>query len=273
MKHVFKREEEKFVLPISVAEDIRDIALKELDFSEFNRGGSLTDIRTTYLENDDFLIYHLKKCHMNKRYKVRIREYGKNGVFEPLVWIELKEKVDGSGYKNRFRMERDCINDFLGGYNVFESVKNSNRNIDGDYLSILYNNIQNLVTENNFYPRLVMQYQRLAIQSDDYQGLRLTFDYNLKGGIINRENKIFTHIDNPQYFDKYKSVVELKIGNIYPKEVDIVKEKFSIEKQKFSKFTFGMESLYDDFNQIPENITANYVPMSKMVNYGSEYAV
>jgi len=273
MKHLFKRKEEKFILSLSQASNIKFIALQGLSFSNFNQNGSLTDIRTTYLENDNFLIYHMKKSRQKKRYKIRIREYGKEGLFEKYVWIELKEKVSRQGYKSRFKLDRKYIDDFITGKDIYEHVQKRNSGIDNKYLSVLYNRIQELILKNDFYPRLVMQYQRLALQEESSQGVRLTFDYNLKGGILKRGDELFLSIEKPEYFDKYKSIVELKIGSVYPEAANEIKKRFSIKKQRFSKFVFGMESFFNEFPQSDASIEKKYIPFSEIVVSDKEYSV
>lgn len=273
MNHVFKRKEEKYILPLAVADNIQTVVKKELHFSEFNNNGELTDIRTTYLENDDFLIYHLKKSKKKKRYKVRIREYGKNGHFEQMVWMELKEKIKGQGFKSRFKIDRKYIGDFINGNNVMSYVLLENSGVERNYLLALYNRIQGLILENNLYPRLVMQYERLALQGEGSKGVRLTFDYNLKGGILNKNDSLFTALENVKYFDQQKSIAELKIGGVYPDEADSVKEKYSLNKKKFSKFVYGMESFYTSFNQEPEKLNMKYTPMSDIFIYDKEFAI
>ena len=269
----FKRKEEKFILPLSVADNIKLIAKQGLDFSEFNQGGTLTDIRTTYLENDDFLIYHMKKGRKKKRYKIRIREYGRFGEFESLVWIELKEKINGQGYKSRFKIDRKYINDFIKGKDVFNYIKKRNKGIELDYLLVLYRQIQDLIVQNNLYPRLVMQYQRLALQRKGSQAMRLTFDYNLKGGLIDKDDELFLVISDPQYFDRYKSIVELKIGSVYPEAANLIKKRFNINKQKFSKFVFGMESFFSDFYHSPPGVENTYKSFSEIVQFDNEYSI
>ncbi len=118
-----------------------------------------------------------------------------------------------------------------------------------------------------------MQYQRLAIQGDNSQGIRLTFDYNLMGGVINCDDELFEAISHPQYFDKYKSIVELKIGSIYPNKINVVKEQFSIERQRFSKFVFGMESFFTDFYNPPSSVDKKYIPMSEIADHEKEFFV
>lgn len=273
MKYMFKRTEEKFIVDLSTAKDIQTRVKADLDFSEFNSGGSLVDIRTTYLENDDFLIFHLKKNKQKKRYKVRIREYGKDGHFESVVWVELKEKVNGMGYKSRFKIDKKYIEEFFNGYNVFSYVLLENRGIDSDYLLTLYNRIQDLIQENNLYPRLVMQYERLALQGEDAAGVRLTFDYNLKGAILNHKKALFSSFDDSISFDKNKSITELKTGSLYPAIANSFKEEFSLNKQKFSKFMYGMESLYTGFNDQSDLQLKEYIPMTEIIVYEKEFAI
>lgn len=273
MKHLFKRKEEKFILSISKASEIISIVKHDLSFSQFNQNGSLTDIRTTYFDNDNFFIYHMKKNRLEKRYKIRIREYGKEGCFETYVWVELKEKTYGQGYKSRFKINRKYINDFISGKDVYKHVKKKNKGIHEEFLSVLYHRIQDLIIEKQMYPRLVIQYQRLALQEQNPQGARLTFDYNLKGGVLNKSNELFQELQNPEYFDKYKSIVELKIGNIYPEAAKQLKKRFHIKKQKFSKFLFGMEALFRDFPVLETAQQKEYVPFSELIQNEKEYAV
>lgn len=273
MKHLFKRKEEKFILSLSQASNLKHIARRGLDFSSFNRNGTLTDIRTTYFENDEFLVYHMKKSRQKTRYKIRIREYGRDGQFESSVWVELKEKVSGQGYKSRFKIDRKYIDDFIKGNDVYTHVQKKNKGMGDKYLSVLYNRIQKLIIEKKFYPRLVMQYQRLALQEDNAKGVRLTFDYNLKGGILNQGDELFLEIEKPEYFDKYKSIVELKIGSTYPEAAKEIKKKFNIKKQRFSKFAFGMDSFFKNSMQSEAVIDQDYIPFSQLVDVNNEYAI
>jgi SPX domain protein involved in polyphosphate accumulation len=267
------RKEEKFILSLSKADDIQYALRCNLQFSEFNRSGDLTEIRTTYLENDNFLIYKTKKNRIDKRYKIRIREYGKNGHFGPLIWVELKEKVYGQGYKNRFRINRDYLCDFLAGKNVFPSVKLDNPEVDYNYLIILYQRIQDLIVKENFYPRLLMQYERLALQGKDDAGLRLTFDYNLRSGLLNRNDCLFSNLEESARYDESKAIVELKIGTQFPLKSDEFKEYFSLHRQGFSKYIFGIESFYSSFHKKPLDQYQDYIPISKIIKFDNKSAV
>jgi hypothetical protein len=273
MMHMFKRKEEKFVLPRSLAEEIRLKAGIDLQYSDFNRDGELTDIRTTYLENDDFLLYHLKKSKMDKRFKIRIREYGRNGQFEKMVWIELKEKVDGQGYKSRFKIDRKYVWDFVRGADVFPYVLLENSGVSREYLITLYDRIQSLIIEKDLYPRLVMQYSRLALQGGGNRGIRLTFDSHLRGGILQRGDSLFELPGKTVAFDENQSIVELKIDSLSSEKALVLKETFSLKSQSFSKYIFGLESFFSDFNQNPESLDKRYIPISELAVYDMEYAI
>jgi hypothetical protein len=273
MKHAFKRKEEKYILPLSVANDIQNIVKEQVHYSTFNQDGELTDIRTTYLENEDFLIYHMKKRSVPNRYKIRIREYGKNGCFDPKVWIELKEKIKGEGYKYRFMINREFVSDFISGKNVFSYVLLENKGIENDYLVCLYERIQGLIRDNNFYPRLMMQYERLALQGTDSQGVRLTFDYNLKGKSLSVNDNLFSGIGISRKFDNSNSIAELKTGGSYPEKASVIKQRYSLHRQSFSKYIYGMESFYSTFHPHPEFLEMEYIPFSNFVSVKKEYAI
>lgn len=272
MINLFKRKEEKFILSIAQAGIIREVAQRDMGFSQINHGASLIDIRTTYFENDDFVIYLMKKSRQKNRYKIRIREYGKNGKFKKYVWIELKEKAFGLGYKSRFKINRKYINDFIEGKDIYSHIKKRNKGIKSKSLSLLSRRIQQLIKENQMYPRLVIQYQRLALQEKSKKGIRLTFDYNLKGGIIEKGDELFHSIENPEYFDNSKSIVEMKISSINPGSAKRLKKRFNIKKQRFSKFVFGMESFFREFPSEESVVDKVYSPISEIIRFDKEFA-
>ncbi len=273
MSHLFKRKEEKYILPHSTSEKIRKIAEENLKYTEFNRNGSFIDVRTTYLENDEFLIYHMKKSRKRKRVKIRIREYGKNGTFEKIVWIELKEKIDGQGYKSRFSINRQYVEGFLLGDDVFHHVESSNKGIDSEYLRTLYDRIGKLISKKKLYPLLVVQYKRRALQGVGNCAVRLTMDSDLKCGLIQSNNDLFQNISSHHYYDQFKTIVELKYGNEYPSGAKFVRRRYQIEKSKFSKFMFGMETLISDFKSQPIDAEEIYTPFNDIYKNKKEYAI
>lgn len=273
MSHLFSRREEKYVLPTETADQIKKIAERRLSYSEFNRKGAMTDIRTTYLENDEYLIYHMKTSRKRRRVKIRIREYGRKGKFETLVWIELKEKVDGQGFKSRFRLDRKNVKAFLDGEDVFSSVVKHNKGIDSDYLRLLYDRMQKLIRKKRLYPRLVVQYQRIAFLANGECGLRLTFDHNLQSMLLERGDELFKDMVECKCYDTSRVITELKYGNTYPDGVKFIRKRFQIKKRRFSKFLFGMESQISDFLTRPSDLEESYTPFNHIYQNRKEYAI
>lgn len=272
MSHSFKREEEKFIIESPIADKIQETVNEFLPFSEFNKGGLFIDIRTTYMESHDYYIYHLKKTKKKKRFKIRFREYGVDGVFQSFVWVELKEKVKGQGYKNRFIMDKKDVGDFIKGKNIFDKIISYNRKIDPSYLRVLFDMIQKLIRKNELYPRLVIQYQRLALQNGLKGSIRLTFDKNIKSSWIS-EDQLFKTLINPICFDPEKTIIELKTGSTYPDLVNQIKAKYNMKKRKFSKFMFGMSVQCFSFGEVPESVDVIYKPISELVTKRVTYAV
>lgn len=272
MNHNFKRKEEKFILNSYTSQYIKDIAKKSLDYSDFNSEGIFTDIRTTYLESHDHFIYHLKKAKKKKRFKIRFREYGTNGNFESYVWVELKEKIKGQGYKNRFLLSKDHAKLFLEGKDVFFNVARLNKNIDIKYLSVLYKTIQKLIKKHNLEPALVVQYRRLAFQNGLKGGIRLTFDHYLTSSKTDINNLFSEPVDPTPYNDDMV-IAELKTNTEYPEIVKQVKKDFNLKKQSFSKFMFGMQSQDFLVQDAPFSIEKQYTPIKDVVNQELEYCV
>lgn len=272
MNHNFKRKEEKFILNSYTSQGIKNIAKQALDYSEFNPQGTLTDIRSTYLESKDHFIYHLKKAKKKKRFKIRLREYGTNGVFDSYAWVELKEKVKGQGYKNRFLINKELVKPFLEGDDVLFQVARLNKNIDFRYLSVLYKTIQGLIQKHDLEPALVVQYKRLAFQNGLKGGIRLTFDHNLISSKTNIDNLFSTPI-NPKPYNDDAVITELKTNVEYPDLVKQVKKEYNINKQSFSKFMFGMQSQEFIVQDAPFSIEKKYIPIKDVVNQELEYCV
>lgn len=272
MNHNFKRKEEKFLLDRTTGNQIKKIAKESLSYSEFNSDGVLTDIRTTYLESDDHYIYHLKKTKKKKRFKIRFREYGQNGTFNDTVWVELKEKVKGQGYKNRFIMNKKDVKNFLKGEDVLFSIARLNSKIDFNYLTVLYKTMQKLINKHSLKPLLVVQYRRLAFQNGLKGGIRITFDQDLISGTTGI-NQLFSSPQNPIKYSEDMLITELKTNVTYPELINNTKKYYGLKNQSFSKFMFGMTSQNFIINEAPFSVENIYKPMMEVVKQEMEYCV
>ncbi len=260
MNHIFKREEKKYILQADDVEKITDLLKKTIKYSVFNSDGIPTLIRTTYLESDNHYIYHLKKSGKRRRFKIRIREYAEDNNFGEFAWIELKEKVDGEGYKNRFLINKKDVTRFIDGKNIINEITPLNKNIDPDYLKLIYKTIQKLIKKNSLYPQLVVQYKRVAFDNGLKGGVRFTFDRELLCNKIDK-NDLFMGLKNPIEYSEKNIIMEIKTSGTHPHIINDVVKDHGVFRRRFSKFIFGMEGNSFIFKEAPESIKTIYTPI------------
>lgn len=249
MSHSFKRVEEKYLLPINTAESIITVLKESEPFRSYS-------IKTYYLESPYYSIYHMKKERISSRFKVRIREYDSNRP----VWLELKEKSNGMGYKNRFKMDRDLLKRYLSGEECFEEVQQENRKVDTEYLTLLYKTIRELIEEYKLTPTVAVSYDRLAFDSGLKGAPRYTFDNNLTSTRITI-NDLFKSFDEVQQFDKNRVIMELKTCGTHPMLMKKIKKDFSLKRDRFSKFLFAMEAHFTDLADSVDIGNGKYKPL------------
>ncbi|OQY37405.1 MAG: hypothetical protein B6229_08495 [Spirochaetaceae bacterium 4572_7] len=262
MINQFKRKEKKYVIDADIADSIKEtserVVLHAVDKDIYR----YANIKTIYLDNDDYLIYHIKKNKNEIRYKIRIREY-KNKVSNHCIWVELKEKINNISYKNRFKIKKKYLNDFLDGKDLLHKVYKVNKNQESKRIKFLYNKIQELIKEHNFIPKFAVEYSRCAFEKGLDNGLRLTFDSDLCCYPVNKDN-LFSEPVEKIFFNQNKAIMEVKSRDKLPTWFDSLKKENEVKRSKFSKFVFGLESLFTVDNEAPLEIHNNYIAVGNM---------
>jgi SPX domain protein involved in polyphosphate accumulation len=244
MNNSFTRKEKKYVLDADVAVKMRDFIKERIPFSVYHHGTIVTDIRNTYLDNDSFYLYRLKKAHEKTRYKIRFREYGKKGTFDDNVWVELKEKRNGVSFKNRFLLDKKYFKDLLKGRDIFSKIVDLNKSVDLCYLHDLYETIRMLIKENSFYPRVMVQYKRQAFQDGVLGQIRVTFDSSLSVETVDSKRDLFCEIQKPHNFRQDRMIMEIKTNEKYPEWLRDLMKRYDIKRSTFSKYIFGVETCF-----------------------------
>ena len=268
MKSHFMRKEKKYIITEDQSTSLRKSIIDNIGLDEYHQKDALIDIRNSYLESDTYCIYTLRKQKKRKRFKIRFREYGKDGVYDSSVWIELKEKREGMGYKNRFILEKEYIEDLLRGRDMYRKILVHNKEANSCYLKDVYTTVRELIEKNELYPRILVQYQREAFQDGMTGNLRVTFDNTLSVGELSKDSELFTEQKNLHRFPRDLRVMEIKALTKYPGWLRKALDTNHIRPVTFSKFMFAIETLFkpeliemevcrvSDFNPIvvPESV-------------------
>ena len=200
----------------------------------FEKDQPVTNVRTTYLDNDTFDTYYDWLNRKPIRYKVRYRRYGYDGEFSDDVWIELKVKNHSISQKKRFRIRRQHVDKFTSGEDILKQVIKENKKTRD--LVDTYARIQGYIASNRLKPVLTIEYKRISFQPCEDSDVRITLDKqivmrNLLTGKTAKDKCV---------------VLETKVsGPRTPLWLnDLMEELGTTRNVRFSKFALGMQQLF-----------------------------
>jgi len=257
----FERKERKYIILEHSFDEIVQELQEHIPVYHYEGKPALVDIQTTYLDTDDFLLFKEFLIRRKFRYKVRLRRYGYNGVFEPVFLVELKVSHDAISTKKRFILPADYYQAFINNEDLRQVIKEANTGLKGAQKT--YRLVSELISINGFVPVLQTSYHRIAFQKKSKR-VRITVDNNI----------IHTKLLNKPKTETLDAVVlESKIMGNTPKwHKKMVNSLSLLRQQRFSKFATGINSIYFPFRgkynfhdddklaerDIPEQITASF---------------
>ena len=172
----FKRKETKYIILEHTYEEIIKEIEEHIPIFRFDDRPGILSIETTYLDSKDFVLF---KEYLNKRksrFKIRLRRYAYNGMFDPVYLVEIKLQHNSVSTKKRFILPENYLNDFLNGNDLLPIIKVANNGIIGAQKT--YKIIQNLRQINQLIPVLQTSYNRVAFQKKSKR-IRMTIDNNI----------------------------------------------------------------------------------------------
>lgn len=273
----FKRIEDKFL----VSKDMQDLVFKclsaNMDESYFENDTHYTLIESIYFDSSEITLF---KDHFNvlipKRYKMRVRRYGPNGVWNTENYLlEVKSKKEGQCKKVRFTIGQIELDVISGGLQLqfTERLINLNPKMKVETLQKRVNKINELIQKYGLIPSRSVKYKRFAFEKD---GFRATIDVDLQekslielGGINPAsliENEIWNKATNlvSKFKGEDKFVLELKHGGSIPAWAKKMLKEYHIAKTSFSKYCYftarelkGLHKELQDYISRPLTPSAN----------------
>lgn len=171
-----QRVERKYPLP----DALLDAALAELrgilPVYHYKGDHDWSSIRTIYLDTPDLMCYQEYEKNLPVRRKIRLRQYGVDGRFEGLWWVELKVKNRNLSLKRRFCCGPDELACLMEGRDVLDRVAKYNpRDV-----SNTYHVIQSMIVEQHLVPAVRVDYERMSFQPPGSEDIRLTLDRDVR---------------------------------------------------------------------------------------------
>jgi len=162
---IFRRKEIKYLLDQKKYEEILGVIEKHMQCDEY--GNSL--ICSVYFDTPDFrLIRDSIQKPTTYKEKLRLRCYGIPDD-DSKAFAELKKKYKGIVYKRRVKLPYAQALEWLSTDTAAPEEGQIWREID--YFKSFYKNL---------YPAIMIAYERVAYYSTEDEGLRVTFDRNIR---------------------------------------------------------------------------------------------
>ncbi|MBP5675328.1 polyphosphate polymerase domain-containing protein [Candidatus Saccharibacteria bacterium] len=244
---IFKRVETKYLISEEEAEKLISIIEPYLQKDQYFKGTNMS----IYFDTDErWLGIHSLEKPMYKE-KIRVRSYEVPKSLDDTVFIEIKKKFDGVGYKRRvpiklrdfYRFLEDREAEYLGddgglraafdGKNVKNYTEKPQIEEEVRYCFRLY----------HLRPALFLAYDRTSYVDRKDPTFRLTFDRKVRS----RETDLRLEAGDggALYFGKKNTVVmEIKSAECYPKWFVDAISRLKIYPASFSKYGKVLQKFY-----------------------------
>lgn len=161
---IFKRKELKYMLDTEQYETMLKILDGRMKPDKYGR----STICSLYFDTPDFRLIRTSMQKPRYKEKLRLRSYGVPGDGS-LAFAEIKKKYKGIVYKRRVMLPYEDALEWLEGKREYPEPCQISREID--YLKTYYAPLS---------PACVLCYDRIAYYCEQDDGLRVTFDTNVR---------------------------------------------------------------------------------------------
>ncbi len=241
MEFTFVRKERKYLLPYDLYEELREEITTYLIRERFKEFNPESFVKSVYFDNSELELYHDHKNGVRQRFKIRIRQYGMGRFYYRKSWIELKEKINGTSLKSRFRLKTKLIPDFLEGRNISTQLIKYNKKANVDQVVNTYHQIRDKIEKYHLEPIIKIGFKREAFRSPE-QKVRITFDRNLYFKPM--QNSFLEPVKIFEMYPMRIVIMETKTVGPQPCWLKAILSKYKLKKQKFSKYCSSIENIY-----------------------------
>lgn len=271
----FKRIEDKYLVPRALEQQVFNRLSENMDESYLDTDTHYTLIESIYFDSADV---HFFKDHFNsailKRYKMRVRRYGPNGVWNTENYLlEVKRKKEGACKKVRFTIGQPELDVISAGLQLelTERIISLNSKMKLETLKKRVAKVNELIETYGLVPARSVRYKRYAFEKN---GFRATIDIDLvEGPLIDLTkvsedellaNNIWEKANRlvNKFNGEDKLILELKHGGEIPQWATDMLKEFDIVKTSFSKYCYFTARDLKKTHQALEN----YIPTTIQEN-------
>jgi hypothetical protein len=225
-----QRYELKYVVPVSMKEDLRPFIASYLILDDFaEKSPTLAyDIHSIYFDSPNLSTYMATEGGDRNRFKLRVRYYDEDP--ESPVFLELKRRSDNGIQKQRCMIPKHALEQTLAGDTTYVRDKE----IRG-HTNFLY-----LMSQLQAGPRAHVAYKREAWMSEHDNSVRVTLDTDV---FVEPkfDLELTTHQKNPVPSFGDFMVLELKYTSRFPGWFRDLVETFDLMQSGGPKYSAGVK--------------------------------
>ncbi len=241
---LFRRVEDKFLLPRTELPRILELLDRELEPSYYEPGTKFNAIESVYFDSSSLQIFcdHFRN---ETKFKIRLRRYGPNGVWpaktEP-VHLEMKTKSGGVCQKFRLKVESAEHRALFCGKPMPVTDTKEKAIVKREL-------VNDAITRFSMRPLCRVRYERRAFEKN---GLRVTIDDKIQAEILNSVSRgEAKEILKAPFFEKAQAmhdrftdgdyvVVEVKHAGTMPNWLNLEMNAMSALRVSFSKYCYSI---------------------------------
>jgi len=235
------RLEYKYLVPVAKLDALRSAIRPYVKYDKYSlvRPEHEYTIRSVYFDTPNMSCYEEKIDGIKVRKKYRIRGYNELSENE-IIFLEIKRKYKNFISKNRAPLQNKNLENLFQSRDIDKYILpfGPNNKAKNDAQRFLFHYYRH-----NLSPKILVVYEREAFYCSFDEGVRITFDKNLRSAPFTYHNKLTNGYQLRPAIKNY-FILELKFDRGLPLWAKRTIARFGPIRLALSKYTICLDSCY-----------------------------
>ena len=229
---IFSRFEFKYIVKKGISKAIQNEVSNFMEQDTFAGIQNKYLVRSLYFDNNIFTNFHEKIDGLKNRHKFRIRTYSNQKDEKTPIFLEMKGRNNQRTFKNRTKIRSNDLQLF---YNKEDSFDLNQKYLDNKLVQqYIFDTYRKKIS-----PKVLIDYNRLPLLSQNGLYFRLTFDSDIRACI---SNDIFKNQYNWRTCIPGNDILEVKFDFTIPPWFHRIIQSYQLKRISVSKFVLGLEA-------------------------------
>ncbi|MGT2896598.1 polyphosphate polymerase domain-containing protein [Streptococcus entericus] len=216
----FKRVETKYLVSLAQLPHLLSDLGEYMEADDFAQ----STITSLYFDTEHFDMVQDSLAKKYGKEKLRLRTYDRNGDLEAPAFLEIKQKIDGVGYKYRIKTSPKQAG-LLAAGDMENHTEDKRLLAQLETLQQRYGTIK---------PRMLISYKRLSFKGKDNPSIRVTLDTSITYALVN--DLVLTSSMALPLLPEQQLIMEIKVSDQLPAWLENILNQYNLDKVSFSKY-------------------------------------